>query len=50
MNCKKNRSMTERLVWQRTRSFRCLPYVASGIKTLMKENFQRVFLSEASQG
>jgi hypothetical protein len=35
---------------QRTRSFRRPPYVASGIKTLMKENFQRVFLSEASQG
>ena len=35
---------------QRTRSFRRPPYVDSGIKTLMKEKFQRVFLSEASQG
>ena len=35
---------------QRTRSFRRPPYVDSGIKTLMKENFQRVFLFESSQG
>ena len=26
------------------------PYVDSGIKTLMKANFQRVFLTESPQG
>ena len=26
------------------------PYVDSGIKTLMKANFQRVFLTESTQG
>ena len=35
---------------QRTRSLRRSPYVDLGIKTLMKANFQRVFLTESPQG
>ena len=35
---------------QRTRSLGRSPYVDSGIKTLMKANFQRVFLTESPQG